>query len=666
MTFQFTYNNFIPNLFRYGDDSEPATQLTRMLFHILPGGEIQATHAGRNAAAHLSPSVIGELLVCFEQQKRHGQVSRESLSKEMLTILSKHVDGQKARQELLQNVIRAKNAMDALLLREKQSQPIRAKIKTLEGDVIKATKHNIKRIRKAMEKATQEDKEHMEKEIAELEEQTELAKLELEELRDQIVTSLQKKIARKDLKRAEEAVQKEATDRTKLANVIADSLVMYDLSPRNAESTSLFFHAATTILNAFMWYKYDSMASLFGYFRCMEQIGVLETTADRLMETITENPPSDETQVTNNDWSDSEQDETSQHSLATKKGNPSSFQANQFQVRRRMRRWDSRDIANAAIVVTTKPGSSTRPQVIPFSYVTWAAYSEFPDCGETALRNLINQMIYNPDTFQFDVNLLEELKNRFYPRLNLKMIEFYRKHAHPSDATDYTTAQDWIRVASRLNTGAEGEIPVRYRREAEQANIASPLRNLMRAFNALFGVEDRDSDSLPKIIKAINELRPWVLSADSSGIAKDGFGYIRLTAGKARYELHSYKPVHFGFTQSSQDTSRQNFRVFRKLHRYVRQERAEDGKGLSHIALPTLLIPYILQGRRRSSKLTKLSPSLVLYFADLESKTPKEASLAWAKKHEHEDPLLPALLQRIDEYQEPSFLPPSQTEKDSS
>jgi hypothetical protein len=269
-------------------------------------------------------------------------------------------------------------------------------------------------------------------------------------------------------------------------------------------------------------------------------------------------------------------------------------------------------------------------------------------------------MIYNPDTFHFDVALLEELKKNGYPNLNDKLLDFYRKHSNPSDVMDYSTSKDWIKVASRLNTGAKDEVPIRYRREKEQANIASPLRNLMRAFNAIFGIVDRDADALLEIVATINKLRPWSLTADTSGIAKDGFGTVRLSARKVRYELHSYKPVHFGFVQVVQDSSRRNFKVFCRLLRYI-ERRANEGDDLSKIGLQGLFVPYILQGRRyQQSKLDKLPPSLVLYFADWQgSQATREMNLAWARNQQSEsnDSALLPLLQRIQEYEEPTFLP---------
>jgi len=68
----FTYNNFIDNLYRYGEDEdakEPAVQLIRMLFHALPGEDIQTTHLGGCAGAHLTPSIIGRVFEAWEAAK---------------------------------------------------------------------------------------------------------------------------------------------------------------------------------------------------------------------------------------------------------------------------------------------------------------------------------------------------------------------------------------------------------------------------------------------------------------------------------------------------------------------------------------------------------------------------------------------------------------------
>jgi hypothetical protein len=355
-----------------------------LLFHILPGGDIQATHSARKAAAQLSPNIVGEILVAFarytaEPDTLSGSATKSSihnhdddgrLYKKLLHILNNHPDGQMGRQDLVQQVEMSQSALQALHLRERQSQPIRQKIKSLEGDVIKASKNKIKRIRTAFEMTVDTEKRAlMEQEIAQLEQNMEAAKQEVEQLREQIVTSLHKKVARKNLKRAQDAVREEEDDRRRLAKVLTESFCAYDLSPNQAKFTTLFSHATTAILSTFLWMKYDTLTALSGYFECMEIIGALNVSVDELMQTInTEASSMEHSETTSESGSDRSAHETSMLPSSLKRNSSNKVSDNKFKMRKRPARWDGRDLANAAVVVITKPGSSKRPQIIPFNY----------------------------------------------------------------------------------------------------------------------------------------------------------------------------------------------------------------------------------------------------------------------------------------------------------
>ena len=243
--------------------------------------------------------------------------------------------------------------------------------------------------------------------------------------------------------------------------------------------------------------------------------------------------------------------------------------------------WSPATVEKATRITTGIPGNN-RPAVIVFSYVTWAAYSEFPDCGETALCNLFNQLVYNPDTGKFDNELLVELKEKYYPDMSQLLINLYKKNDKPQDSAHSNAAIEWIGVVSNLNSlrgwTKDNALQIKYRRDKEEQNLASPLRNALKVVNALFGVDNVVGAMLVRqIADQINELRDLELTVDLSGVKDDGFGILALTAdGKVRYELQSYKPVHFGFVQSERlnnnksvlGAGRRDFRAFRRLMRH--------------------------------------------------------------------------------------------------
>ena len=414
--------------------------------------------------------------------------------------------------------------LDDLHQQEADAASVRAEIKRLEGDVIKAARHKVKRLQKK-DVVTEE----IRAEIASLEQQQAEAKAQVDLLREQVVTSAQFKVARKALQRAEEAVVLEQQDRRCFVDVLTRSFLRYDIG----SNVSDFLPACSTtaVLLAYLWRKYDSIASLQGYFEAMDRMGALTVPLQEVELALEES--------------------ASSHGSVALSDVPS-----------RVRNWTPADVATAVSIASAKP--TRRPPVIPFSYITWAAYSEFPDCGETALRNLFNQLVYNPSTGKLDYQLLEELRDGPFPRLHDKLIQFYQAHADPQDALEQSIcAVEWIQVTSGLNDDDEHP-PIRYRRTKEQRNIASPLANLLRVVDALVG---RDN-ALPELVDRINQLRGSNLAIDMSRLKDDGFGTISLSDGKVRYELQSYKPVHFGFVQVETAGTEGNYGVFRQLMQY--------------------------------------------------------------------------------------------------
>jgi geranylgeranyl pyrophosphate synthase len=634
----FAHNNMMDNLYRYGVDDEVAVQLIRELFHVLPGGEIQTTHVGRKTAAHLSSSIVGDLLVAWEEWKRNAEkddASQDQLVEIFMRILKDHPDFQSTQEELKSHVDKAQDHLKALEKQEEKAASIRDEIKRLEGDVIKVARHQIKRIRKDMKKANEEEQAAMESELSKNEQVIQDTEAEVSKLREHIVTSAEFKAARKALKRAEDAITLEEVDRKNLLSLLANSLFTYDAD--DAHPKYMPKYSTTAILLAYLWRKYDSIMSLEGYFESMHRLGALSAPMETVKEML-------------------------DHVTAPQTSLPT--------VPRRRMRWNEDDVATAAAVTSGKPGAINRPTVIPFSYITWAAYSEFPDCGETALRNLINQLIFNPDTGKFDYELLQELKGKQYPDMSPKIIDFFKQHNEPHLAAEPEAAVAWIEVVSNLNEGRNDAEPIRYRREKDQKNIASPLRNLLRVFNALFGVEDlNNADVMKDVVENINAIRGFDLDIDLSDVKLDGFGILGLTDGKVRYELQSYKPVHFGFVQvenlKTDRSGRTNFNVLRNL--MLQSCKApvaspDTSAYFEQLALASLFVPYQIQRNKLKRFFRKSPPHYTLLFADLNSESQKASALDFiAENIKVEDSMfLSTLMDNIRSYEVPTFAPPSQ------
>jgi hypothetical protein len=529
--------------------------------------------------------------------------------------------------------------LEALQKRDADSKPVREKIKTLEGNFIKKGRHRIKRAEKEL-KTVKEVKQRqcLESEIAAQEVFIEEAEKEVEGLRTQIVTSLDFKTARKALRRAQDMVDLEKKSRKKLVEALVSSFCAYDLDGSHRSKTLPKF-TTTAILLGYIWRKYDSIRYLKGYFESMERLGALTCPASTAVALVEEHAD-----------------------LSTSM--PAENNAALFCLPRRRNGWSAHDIATATAIVIGKPGVARRPPVVPFNYVSWANYSKFPDCGETALRNLINQMLYNPTTGLLDHQLLLELRHRHYPGMNQKLIDFYREHSNPQDVRDHAVARAWIVVVSKLNAGHKKGLAIRYRRERQQQNIASPLSNVLRVFNSLFGIEPLDDIKLQEVADHINEARGWNLKVETSGITESGFGIVDLTDGKVRYELQSHKPVHFGFVQAEtlelDASGRHDFNVFRSLMRYSCGRpiaKRDDPAYFEQLALASLFVPYDLQRNRQGRFFRSCPPHYCVLFADLNGSTQQEAVTQWVRRQHRHDPYLVALVDRIHNYTEPVFCP---------
>ncbi|KAL7561285.1 hypothetical protein ACA910_022554 [Epithemia clementina (nom. ined.)] len=675
----FSYNNFVNNMYRYGDkEQEPAVALIKELFHVLPGGEIQPTHAGRNAGAHLTPALIGDIFEELEIAKaetfseRTADIFQQLLSERLADLISRHDDYRENTEKLQEDVRNAETALKEVQEKEDAAADVRQQIKEVEGDVIKANRHQIKRLKKDLKNADEDKKKEIEAEIHLRNVQIEQAEVKLAELRKNVVTSLDFKVSRKTLKRAQDAVDLERENRISLANIIAKSFCTYEVHFDEAVPSNLPKYSTTAVLQSYIWRKYDSICTFKGYLGAMDRIGALNVSLAVVMELV--NSKCTDSSQSSNDSNSSESDTNNK-----KHGPISSLTRESDNSSRRRRRilqaWSPTRIEKAARITTGNPGNNDRPAVIVFSYVTWATYSQFPDCGETALRNLFNQLLYNPDTGKFDGELLQELKEKYYPNMSGSLIEFYNKNGKPQDCTNTAVAVEWIDVVSNLNSlrGWSKDYPtqIKYRREKDEQNIASPLRNALKVVNALFNVVDIEGAELVRqIAEQINELRDLDLKVDLSGVKNDGFGILALTAdNKVRYELQSYKPVHFGFVQAERlnngsgsflGVGHRHFRAFRRLMRHSNvppRAHPDDTEYFQHLALASLFVPYTLQ-RDTTGKFFRGAPMhYPLLFADFDSETHKQEAMKWAKTHGAQSAEVRALLERIESYVEPEFAP---------
>jgi hypothetical protein len=693
----FTYNNFVRNLYHFGgisltekNETTPADSSTSLvdscegemeenlasalvlrLFHMLPGGAIPPTHLAKNAASHLTPASVAAIFEAWEKAKLNlssDESSMSTLATSFQAILTSQSEFILSKQRLYNDAAKAESELVALEERDKETQSIRNEIKRIEGDVIKKNKHQIARKAKVINQLLDDQSrgelspnEEIELESLQREERSMLSQIEqatasVAKLRHEIVNSADFKFARKAVARAQDAIDSERDSLRSLTNLLARSFIAFDiLDDKLAASTQYFNndipYTTTIILLAYLWQKYDRLEVFETYMVVMNRLGALNQPIEYVNQIIKGQLPVQPQQTKKKVF----------YSAPTG------------------------EIVNAAISIVAKQGAGRRPPVIQFSYVTWAAYSEFPDCGETALRNLINQIVYNPATRKFDWELLTELREKYYPKMHNKLIEFYRRYPDPfnNGFASQQQAVEWIEVVSHLNEGRKGDLIIRYRREKEGKNIASPLRNLLKVVSALFHCKEADSIfALVQIVNRIVALRGLhELKVDITGVKKDGFGTITLVAEKkVTYELQSYKPVHFGFIESeyksvdsSNDSASKGTGLLAKYLEYQSMVRKQTNHVptktqtsldvLETTAWESLLVPYQLLHGKLDKFLSNMPPHLLLLFADLNTLSERKHALRWTRSQES-TALLDSMVRRIEMYREPMFLPAKKQSKE--
>jgi uncharacterized protein (DUF305 family) len=249
----FSHNNFIEHL--YHRELDPAAHIVYLLFQQLPGGEIHPTHLGRNTGAYLTAGKVGDLLGAFEAIKSTldrlpTEEAMQTLACTLLQVLTHHPDYRENCSHLQEEARKAKEALRALEKRDQDSQPIRQKIKELEGDTIKVSRHGLKRLQKAMEMASMERRITLRREIDDLLRTIDETEQEVTKLRTQIVTSAEFKQARKALKRAKAAVMLEKQNREELTEALAVSFCAFDIETRT--SFRLPKYTTTAVLLAYL------------------------------------------------------------------------------------------------------------------------------------------------------------------------------------------------------------------------------------------------------------------------------------------------------------------------------------------------------------------------------------------------------------------------------
>jgi hypothetical protein len=142
-----------------------------------------------------------------------------------------------------------------------------------------------------------------------------------------------------------------------------------------------------------------------------------------------------------------------------------------------------------ALIFETKRRSESSTRIPPLiSFKTNVPHSSLGDgvhgdCGETLVRNLINFVLYNPQTGTFDISRLDDLKKE-HPELKFSeaMVQFYKENQDPSQAGQNPIHAKWN---EEVLSGLAG---VKYYKGGDPAvcDMAAGIDNFSKVMSQLF------------------------------------------------------------------------------------------------------------------------------------------------------------------------------------
>jgi hypothetical protein len=125
------------------------------------------------------------------------------------------------------------------------------------------------------------------------------------------------------------------------------------------------------------------------------------------------------------------------------------------------------------------------PPIISYASAKHSSLNDanYPDCGETSLRNFLNIALFNPDTRRFDHKYLKSLKKKnpalsFSPALQA----FYENHPDPGLSASQEARNAWSETVVSNHAGVDYLKP----KEAPQCEINAGIDNAMAVFDRLF------------------------------------------------------------------------------------------------------------------------------------------------------------------------------------
>ena len=587
----YSSNHFIENLYKYGVPSEPLVELVRTLFNEVPGGEVTTTHIANNPASHLSPSSIARIILLLESTEMSDfetdLAAIEELSNEMVKVIVEDADYLSSTRVGRETIVEAEREFSEFMARYERNSVRLQEAKSFDKKEIVPIRRKIKKLKKSMKKASDSDsRQRIHDEIESFEGELSILVEQHREMSQNLLSASDLREAKRRLgykKNANDtSSQKYQIQMQKLVSVLIHCFRLYDRSREG--SVQMPQDSTKKTLLAYMWEKYDHKRYLERYFRELSRAGMIPS------QRVQEEPLK---VMLEQAYSEGDYREIVQgYQSAVLKG-----------------RWYSEHFADVVATVIEKPNPGTQTPTIPFSFVKWVKYSLFPDCVENSLMNFFNHLIYNAEQNIFDVGVLERLRADYYPRLNQKLIDFYRRVRDPKEAFSTQTATMWIRVVSDLNQGIEDRDKsqkIHYRHG--HTHVASPYTNFIRVVNRLLGYDDIATDRMPEIMDRVEQVTGVQTAYHPQKMGVTGFGEVSFSFNQEVLVIKAHRPVHFSFEKRFVDAGEGKWtKIFGQTQRqFQRRSIKKLGKKRSawknqrYEDLSTLFIPEFVREKRGS------------------------------------------------------------------
>ena len=423
----FCHNDYIENLYRYGNEKDATVRLIKELFFVHHDNiTFDRTYLPIKIAAHFSPQDIGQIIAEIENFKA--------------AFLSKITYSKKTKQ----TIFPSKKETDKL------SNNFRTKIKDILENIVTTKKTEIKqsiisylqtaisRLEQAKPETPEEKKFEIDKKIAELNQQK-----EAEEQNVDKIVHVGFKISRDNFPKF-------------LSQAILEEGVKY------------VQHHSIYVLLSFLWKKVANKNDFLDYFQTLSRLLVKpsKTAAPATPTSIFINTnflstesedflnavfiPEDYANVTNQP--ETEMAETIKNDFEALALSYLGFDLCENPL--------PKEIGMTMNAIFTDNNNQQ---------------TSFPDCGETSLRNFLNAILYNSLTKTFDLKRLDDL----YVSKDSKLYKFYEKYKTATKIHTLETHNAWANVVSDLTDVFYARI---------NCEISAGIKNMLKVLNHLIPI----------------------------------------------------------------------------------------------------------------------------------------------------------------------------------